>query len=80
MAFLADSYLNATATTFTNGGQVIFTQNMAGSADLNNNLAAVSLSIWDIMQDGGNGLDTGSVRLRTRQGLRRSQLRPARTR
>ena len=68
VAFLADNYLNATATTFTSGGQVTFTQGMAGSADLNNNLAAVSLSIWDIMQDGGTGLDTGSVRLQNPAG------------
>lgn len=55
VAFLADSYLNATSTTFTSGA--------SGSTDLNTNLAAVSLSIWDIMQDGSDGLGTGGVQL-----------------
>ena len=63
VAFLADNYLNATATTFTSGGQVTFTKGIAGSGDLTNNLAAVSLSIWDITQDGGDGLGTGGVQL-----------------
>ena len=55
VAYLADSYLNATSLTFTS--------NFSGSTDLGANLAAVSLSIWDIVQDGANGLGTGGVRL-----------------
>ena len=57
VAYLADNYLNAT--TFNNSGQVTFT----GATDPTNNLAAVSLSIWDIMQDGGDGLGGGGVQL-----------------
>jgi hypothetical protein len=48
IAFLSDTYLNATAATFNNGHS------------LQDNLAAVNLSIWDIAQNGGNGLTTGT--------------------
>ena len=66
VAYLADNYLNATSITFTGGA--------SGSTDLNNNLAAVSLSIWDIMQDGANGLGTGSVQLWNPAGTQYSSL------
>ena len=49
IAFLSDSYLNATAATFNNG------------ASLQTNLAAVNLSIWDIAQNGGDGLSSGTL-------------------
>jgi hypothetical protein len=53
-AWLIDQYLNATAATFAGGA--------SGSTNLVTNLAAVQLSIWDIIQDGGDGLGTGSFR------------------
>lgn len=48
IAFLSDNYLNATSATFNNG------------LSLNENLAAVNLGIWDIAQNGGDGLGKGS--------------------
>ena len=51
IAFLADNYLGASS--FSNG------------FSLQDNLAAVNLSIWDIAQDGGDGLDAGSLRADT---------------
>jgi len=53
VAWLADTYLGATASTFASGA--------SGSTSLNDNMAGVSLSIWDIVQDGGDGLNKGSV-------------------
>jgi hypothetical protein len=50
VAYLADNYLGATDATFHNG------------LSLNDNLAGVNLAIWDIAQDGGDGLDSGSLR------------------
>jgi hypothetical protein len=50
VAYLADTYLGATTATFHN------------SLSLNDNLAGVNLAIWDIAQDGGDGLDSGSLR------------------
>jgi hypothetical protein len=49
VAWLADNYLNAAS--FSG----------SGDTDLTNNLTAVSLSIWDIVRDGGNGLTSGQV-------------------
>jgi len=50
VAFLADNYLNATS----------FSE-ASGSADLGNNLTGLGLSVWDILQDGGDGLKAGQV-------------------
>lgn len=50
VAWLADSYLGATAGSFSTGS-------------LNDNLAGVNLAIWDIVQDGGNGFGAGQVQL-----------------
>ena len=49
VAWLADNYLNASS--FSG----------SGDTDLTNNLSAISLSIWDIVRDGGNGLKSGQV-------------------
>ena len=49
VAWLADNYLNAPS--FSG----------SGDSNLTNNLTAVSLSIWDIVRDGGNGLTSGQV-------------------
>ncbi len=51
IAFLADNYLGATS--FSNG------------FSLQDNLAAINLSIWDIAQDGGDGLGAGELRANT---------------
>lgn len=51
IAFLADNYLGATS--FSNG------------FSLQDNLAAINLSIWDIAQDGGDGLGAGALRANT---------------
>lgn len=51
VAYLADNYLNAT--TFTGA---------SGSTNATDNFAALSLSVWDIVQDGGGGLTSGQVR------------------
>ncbi len=50
VAWLADNYLNASS--FSG----------SGDTDLTNNLTAISLSIWDIVRDGGNGLTAGQVK------------------
>ena len=52
IAFLSDTYVNATAATFQNG------------FSLQDNLAAVNLGIWDIAQNGGDGLTTGTFQAR----------------
>lgn len=49
VGYLVHSYGNATASTFNNG------------FSLSQNLTAVSLSIWDIETDGGDGLTSGSM-------------------
>ncbi len=53
VAYLADNYLNATSATFANG--------LSGSTNFVNNLSSISIAIWDIIQDGGNGIATGQV-------------------
>lgn len=50
VAFLADNYLNATSFS-----------GASGSTDTGNNLTGLGLSVWDILQDGGNGLTAGQV-------------------
>ena len=50
VAYLADSYLSASSFS-----------GASGSTDSTNNFAALSLSIWDIVQDGGDGLTAGQV-------------------
>jgi hypothetical protein len=52
-AFLAENFLNATAATFAGGA--------SGSTDFQDNLTAISLSFWDINQDGADGLAAGSM-------------------
>ena len=52
VAFLSDNYLNATAATFKNG------------LSLQENLAAVNLGIWDIVENGGDGLTTGTFQVK----------------
>ena len=47
-SWLADTFLNTTSFTLA-----------AGSADKNVNLSAIQVAIWDIVQDGGNGVGTG---------------------
>ncbi len=54
VAFLADNYLNATSFS-----------GASGSTDLGNNLTGLGLSVWDILQDGGNGLGAGQVQTGT---------------
>lgn len=54
VAYLADTYLNASS--FSNG------------FSLQDNLAAINLSIWDLVQDGGDGLGAGEVRANTSLG------------
>lgn len=54
IAFLADNYLGATS--FSNG------------FSLQDNMAAINLSIWDIAQDGGDGLGAGQLRADTDLG------------
>ena len=49
VAWLADNYLSASS--FSG----------SGNTDLTNNLTAISLSIWDIVRDGGDGLTSGQV-------------------
>ncbi len=51
VAYLADNYLNATSFS-----------GASGSTSVQDNFAALSLSVWDIVQDGGGGLTSGSVR------------------
>lgn len=50
VAYLSDHYLGASNTSFGN------------KLSLQQNMAAVNLSIWDIAQDGGDGLSAGSLR------------------
>ncbi len=51
-AYLIDNYLNTT--TFTGA---------SGSTNLIYNLVAIQLAEWDILQDGGNGVGTGSFQI-----------------
>jgi hypothetical protein len=53
IGILSEDFLNATAATFAGGA--------SGSTDLNDNLTAISLSIWDIGQDGADGLAAGTM-------------------
>jgi hypothetical protein len=55
IAWLIDKYTLADATTFSNG--------KSGTTDLNQNLAAVQLAIWNISEDGGGKLAGGNVYL-----------------
>jgi hypothetical protein len=55
IAWIVDNYTNTSNTTFANMG-------LHGlSTDTNTNLAAIGFSIWDISEDGGNGVSTGQV-------------------
>lgn len=57
-AYLIDSYLNATAGTFSSGA--------SGQTDLATNLGGVQLALWDIVQDGGDGiLGAGNFRAKS---------------
>lgn len=51
--WLVNRYLNATAATFSGG--------FTGSSSLLMNLAALQISLWDIIDDGANGLAAGTV-------------------
>ena len=53
VAYLTDTYVNSTATTFAGGA--------SGSTNLLNNLASVQLSIWDIIEEGNVALNTSLV-------------------
>ena len=50
VAYLADNYLNATSFS-----------GASGSTDMGDNLTGLGLSVWDILQDGGDGLTAGQV-------------------
>ncbi len=50
-AYLADNYLNATRFS-----------GASGSTNATDNFTALNLSLWDILQDGGDGLTAGQVR------------------
>lgn len=50
-AFLAEKYLNANAF-----------DGLSGSVNATDNLVALNLAEWDIIQDGGDGLNRGSIR------------------
>ncbi len=54
-AWLIENFINSTAATFAGGA--------SGSTDLNTNLAAFQLAIWDINQDGGDGMSAGTFQL-----------------
>lgn len=51
IGYLVNTYDNATPASFNNG------------QDLTTNLTAVSLAIWDIANDGGDGMNSGNVQL-----------------
>jgi hypothetical protein len=51
VAWLADNFLSTTSFS-----------GASGSADLVSNMTALSLTLWDIVQDGGDGLDQGNFR------------------
>ncbi len=51
-AYLIDSFLNSTAVTFSKS---------AIDTNFKDNMAALQMSIWDIVQDGGDGLATGTL-------------------
>ncbi len=50
VAYLADNYLNAASFS-----------GASGSTDVGDNLTGLGLSVWDILQDGGDGLAAGQV-------------------
>ncbi len=50
VAWLADNYLNANSFS-----------GASGSTDLTDNLTAINLSIWDIVKDGGDGINAGQM-------------------
>ena len=50
VAYLADNFLNAASFS-----------GASGSANAVDNLTAINLSLWDIVQDGGDGLSAGQV-------------------
>lgn len=50
VAYLADNYLNATSFS-----------GVSGSTDSGSNFTGLGLSLWDILQDGGDGLAAGQV-------------------
>lgn len=50
VAYLADNYLNATSFS-----------GASGSMNTGDNLTGLGLSVWDILQDGGDGLTAGQV-------------------
>ncbi len=54
-AWLIDNFINSTAATYAGGA--------SGSTNLNVNLAAFQLAIWDINQDGGDGMSAGNLQL-----------------
>lgn len=54
VAYLADNYLNAAGFS-----------GASGSTDAGANLTGLGLSVWDILQDGGDGLSAGSLRTAT---------------
>ena len=51
VAYLADNFLNASSFS-----------GASGTADAGANLTGLGLSVWDIIQDGGDGLSAGSIR------------------
>jgi len=50
VAYLADTYLNAASFS-----------GVSGSTDTGDNLTGLGLSVWDILQDGGDGLTAGQM-------------------
>ncbi len=55
VAWLVDTYLNSTVGTFSTLG--------SGSTSLLTNEVAIQLAIWDLTQDGGDGLGAGTLRV-----------------
>lgn len=53
VAYLTDHYLNVSAAAFAGGA--------SGSTNFKDNMAAINLSIWDIVTDGGDGLSSGNL-------------------
>lgn len=54
VAYLADKYINNSS---------LASSYFTGSTTATQQYAAVSMAIWDIVQDGGDGLNTGQVKL-----------------
>lgn len=65
VAFLIDAFTNSTAVTFSNSSI---------DTNLKDNLAAIQLSIWDIVQDGGDGLASGTFQSNLSKGDKRNLL------